>query len=77
MEVNMAHAPNRSMNVELQEGLVDGRYKRFAPDRTNIQFPDESKIEMVRRDLYWPEGITEADTKYTPEGKAIRKEPRY
>lgn len=74
----MAHAPARSMNVELQEGLNDGKYKRITPDRTNIDFPSEQKIAQERmHDLAWPYGVNEPEVAYTPEGKIVRKNPRY
>lgn len=74
----MANPVFRSMNVELQEGLLDGKYKRITPDRTNIQFPDGATIREERmNDLAWPYGVNETDNARTPEGKYVRRNPEY
>lgn len=68
----MAERIARSMNAEMFEGSVDGTYKRIAPNRTNIEFPDIEKIREEREDLSWPEGVEETNHKVTPDGRFVR-----
>jgi hypothetical protein len=58
---------------EMLDGSCDGKYKRFAPDRTNVQLPDESKIRRDREELYWPEGVCESSDKTTVDGRFVQK----
>lgn len=70
----MAERIARSMNAELLEGSVDGKYKRIAPDRTNIEYPSKEDIRTARSDngFDWPFGVTECRHKITPDCRFCR-----
>lgn len=65
----MAEPQYRSMNREVLQGTVDGKYKRFRPDTTNIQ-KDETTKER-QQDLAWPYGFYQASSFETPDGRWI------
>jgi hypothetical protein len=67
----MGNPAFRSMNHELLEGSVDGTYKRFAPDRTNVNLPGIDKIRENRATLNWPESVIESPHKITPDGRYV------
>ena len=62
------------MNHELLEGSVDGKYKRTAPDRTNVEYPNLATIRERTRlnGSNWPFGDEEPSVRLTPDGRTIR-----
>ena len=71
----MSETIRRSMNHELLEGSVDGKYKRTAPDRTNIEYPNIATIRQRARlnGQTWPFGDEEPMSRLTPDGRIIRE----
>lgn len=66
----MAYAPQRSLTGELAEGMTDRAWKKAINDRGG--FVEDTTYRM-REDLapVWY-GITEAQQKVTPDGRAVR-----
>ncbi|MFC4498574.1 MULTISPECIES: hypothetical protein [Streptomyces] len=65
----MSYANQRSLTGEVNEGLTDGTYKKVVRDRGGEV---EATTYDARRDLddVWY-GIHEAQTKATPDGRAV------
>lgn len=63
----------RSMNAELLEGSVDGKYKRIVSERSNHKDKDRVLEREERNDLdsTWY-GMAETSRKITPDGRVIR-----
>lgn len=63
----MAYAQPRSVNRELEQGMVDGRYKQVIKDRGGVV---EQGTWYERDDLSWIYyGICEAPVMDTPDGQ--------
>jgi hypothetical protein len=67
---------DRSMNSEMLEGSVDGTYKRFIMNRSNLPDPDRL-IEIANKMALSAGGgsgygIFEAPEKRTPDGRFVR-----
>lgn len=64
----MAYPMARSMNSELAQGLIDGKYKKVINDRGGVveHTTQDSRVDL--HDLYY--GIHETPSKELPDGRA-------
>lgn len=72
----MTHAPSRSMNSELDEGMTDGKFKKIVVDRGGPGVADSLTVR-TRADLndVWY-GRHEDAIKIRPDGKPVHT-PNY
>jgi hypothetical protein len=72
----MTHAPSRSMNADLNQGSVDGKYKQVVRDRGGIGANNSETVRarMELNDVWY--GIHEQQVKIRPDGKPVHT-PNY
>lgn len=64
----MVYPVSRSMNADLAEGLTDGKYKKFAPNRGGVVSGTTEKERADLEPLYY--GFKEKVLKVAPDGLA-------